>query len=328
MQRNTNNKKNIFIMFIVVFLVGNTGFYLKERSKWIYSEQPYPKAKEWLIPANMMLVYGTTLTKLPFIDERSFIMKPIIELQDYFVSKYKENLPDDDAEKYLDWHTFKLRTYMIPNAKSVVLYTDDTYSYEETREANEKAWRTIESIVKYQAKDKEFNEIRYAAFLNLAFFYLKNASVYWVHERKAPEEISYMQGLGKYSFFFDIKMMFNDRKKMKRFYNLYDYVQSMDEYYKNNYPDIFNKLIHPYYKNNINYKMTDYVMRDLINSNKNNKQEICKNKYYKLHFKSKTNLLDIYKNVDQAGRDSIDKLLSHSVDKKIEKLCKIQGEVK
>ncbi len=54
-------------------------------------------------------------------------MKPIIGLQDYFVSKWQENLPDDDAEKYLGWYVFKFRTYLVPNAGSVILYTDDTY---------------------------------------------------------------------------------------------------------------------------------------------------------------------------------------------------------
>ena len=51
-----NKKKNLLLLFVVIFIVGNVSFYLKERARWMYDGQPYPQAKEWLIPANMMLV--------------------------------------------------------------------------------------------------------------------------------------------------------------------------------------------------------------------------------------------------------------------------------
>lgn len=323
-EKNWNNqnkkmtkRKSVLLLFAIIFLVGNISFYLKERAKWIYDGQPYPKAKEWLVPANIMLVYGTTLTKLPFIDERSLIMKPIIGLQDYFVSKWQENLPDDDAEKYLGWYIFRLRTYLVPNAKSIILYNNDTYSYSETKEANEKAWKTIEAMIKYKAKDKEFNEIRYSAFLNLAYLYLDNASVYWVYEKKPDIEIYNMSQ--EKNYYFDIKKMYADRTKMRRFYELFDAFKSMQSEYQQ-YPDILQRLSNKFYINYRNYNITNFILYDLIHK-KN--ESICSknNKYSEVHIKAKNNLLRIYSGENKLGKQSIDKLLSNSVDNKLKQFC-------
>ena len=279
--------------------------------------QPYPEAKEWLIPANMMLVYGTTITKLPFMDERSFIMKPIIGLHDYFVSKWQENLPDDDAEKYLEWYIFRLRTYMVPNAKSIILYNNNTYSYEETREAEEKAWETIEAMIKYKAKDKDFYEIRYAAFLNLAYLYLNNASTYWVYERKPDIEI-YDINRPKF-YFFSREAMFKDRAKVKRFYMLFEALKPMKNEY-DDYPIILKRLNDKYYNNNIDYDVSDFILEDLIHKKD---KSICENnnKYIKVHFQAKRILLQIYNSESELGRQSINQSLSHSVDERLKQFC-------
>jgi hypothetical protein len=250
----------------------------------------------------MMLVYGTALTKLPFVDERSFIMIPIIKLQDYFVSKWEENLPNNDAEKYLGWYIFKLRTYIVPNANSVVLYNENTYSLDETRTANDEAWKTIEAMAKYEAKDSEFNEVRYAAFLTLSHLYKTNVSAYWYDGST-----------------FHKKQMFANREKMQRFYRLYDYLISMDNFYKTHYPNIFEKLNDTYYKNHVNFKVTDYILRDLLNQKK---EMACSSKYYKSHFNSKLILMNTYESENQLGKASIDNLFKKSNDKQLEKTCK------
>ena len=312
-----NKKKSLLLLFVVIFIVGNVSFYFKERAKWMYDGQPYPQAKEWLVPANMMLVYGTTLTKLPFIDERSWIMKPVIGLQDYFVKKWQENLPDDDAEKYLGWYIFRLRTYIVPNAQSVILYNKNTYSYKETKEANEKAWKTIESMIKYRAKDKEFNEIRYSAFLNLAYLYLENASVYWVYERKPDIELYDISRHKNY--FFSRESMFKDKAKMERFYKLFDALKLMKNEYKN-YPIILKRLSDKYYNNNIKFEVTDFILNDLIHKKD---KSVCNqdNQYTKVFYESKNNLQKIYNSESKLGKQSIDKVLSHSVESKLKQFC-------
>jgi hypothetical protein len=227
-----NKKKRSFLLlFITIFIVGNISFYLKERAKWMYEGQPYPEAKKWLIPANMMLVYGTVLTKIPFIDERSFIMKPIIGLQDYFVSKWQENLPDDDAEKYLGWYIFRLRTYIVPNGGGIILYGNGNYSFDEVIQFNEKAWQTIEATIKFQAKDKDFNEIRYAAFNNLSALFVSNFTVYWIHnplEERSIDDISTKRDeTSRYrtnnSYVNDSEML-KDVEKQNRLFKIYKWI--------------------------------------------------------------------------------------------------------
>ncbi|WP_298086199.1 hypothetical protein, partial [uncultured Campylobacter sp.] len=107
----TKPLKKLLLIALIALIVGNALMYVNQRSEWLYDGQPYPKAKEWLIGANFMMVYGNFLTKLPFVDEKSLIVQPVLALQDYFIKRWKENLPDDDAEKYADWYVFRLMMY-------------------------------------------------------------------------------------------------------------------------------------------------------------------------------------------------------------------------
>ena len=177
----TQNKslKKLLLIALIALIVGHIGMYVNQRSEWLYDGQPYKKAKEWLIGANFMMVYGNFLTKLPFVDEKSLIVQPVLALQDYFIKRWKENLPDDDAEKYADWYVFKLMIYIMNTSGSTVLYGNNKYSFEETIEFNEKAWETIENMIKYEAKDKMFQEIRYATFNNSSVIFAKNVLVNW-----------------------------------------------------------------------------------------------------------------------------------------------------
>jgi len=295
-------------LFLIIFLVGNIGFYLQERAKWIYEGQPYPKAKEWLVPANMMLVYGTTLTKLPFIDERSFIMKPIIGLQDYFVSKWQENLPDDDAEKYLGWYMFRLRTYMVPNTGTVTLRSKDIYSKQEVKKANDKAWQTIKAMVKYEAKDRYFKDVRYTSFLNLSFFYMKNVYVYW-------------------NFNFN-KEIFNkiNKSQLLKFKKLYKYIPKIKSYYQKRYPTLYKEFDIPYFKHMTIYMLTNYLLiyqKEDYEKDKFPIELLCnkdKNDYLKKHFESKKELISLIKSKNILSKD-IKNYINVSIDNSLEKLC-------
>ena len=322
-----NNKKTatirLSLLFIaVIFIIGNISFYLQERSKWIYEGQPYPDAKEWLVPANMMLVYGTTLTKLPFVDERSFIIKPVISLQNFFVSKWKENLPDDDAEKYLDWYIFKLQTYVIPNVNSVILYSNNIYSYDEARNANDEAWKTLEKIIELDAKDKIFENIRIKAILNLSFLYVENSSVYWC--KKDIYRFDELEVEKKCVF--DPLMMASDDEMKSRFLKLYKY---FDDKKSKEYTESFEKSgQHTKILETLKYNLTDYLLRyKLFDFNKEliNKNDICnvnKNDLLKIHMKSKKKLIEFYKTGSESRKKSVKRDFQDSTDSKINEICK------
>lgn len=308
--------------------------YLSQRDKWLYKGQPYPKAKEWLIPANMMLVYGTTITKLPFVDERSFIMKPIIYLQDYFVKKWQENLPDDDAEKYLGWYVFNLRTYIVTNGGGIILYSNKNYSFDEAIKFNEKAWNTIEAIIKYEAKDKEFNEIRYAAFNNLSALLVSNFTAYWIHNPliggfshdmdKSKIENRY---LTKNSYVNSEKML-SDTKQHKKLIALYAWIKKINILYKEKFPDIYYRAkrakASEYWENSRLHELADELIYYLIQTKQyKNNPHFCNMKRNALltdYFISKKWLME-KKEFLKTKHISIVKTISNITDNQIQKIC-------
>lgn len=259
-----NKKMSKWKLFLILVLVGNISFYFQERAKWIYNEQPYKEAKEWLVPANMMLVYGTMITKLPFVDERSFIMKPIIGLQDYFVSKWQEKLPNDDVEKYLAWYIFKLRTYIMNTSDRVILYANGKYSFNEVINFNEKAWQTIENTISYSANDKEFNEIRYAAFNNLSALFVSNLTAYWITNTSNSDYLTTDSSIS-------LASMLKDKDKYQRLLKLYNWIYKMDELFKEKYSDIYYKSLEnegaAYWINSRLNQLTNFILFYLIKTN-------------------------------------------------------------
>ena len=128
-EKSPTQTKSLKKLLLIALVVGHIGMYVNQRSEWLYDGQPYPKAKEWLIGANFMMVYGNFLTKLPFVDEKILIVQPVLALQDYFIKRWKENLSDDDAEKYADWYVFRLMMYIMNTSGSTVLYANNKYSF-------------------------------------------------------------------------------------------------------------------------------------------------------------------------------------------------------
>lgn len=326
-------KQSTLLLFVIIFFVGNSGFYFKERAKWIYDGQPYPQAKEWLIPANMMLVYGTTLAKLPFVDERSFIMKPIIGLQDYFVKKWQENLPNDDAEKYLGWYVFRLRTYIVPNGGGIILYSNKNYSFDEVIEFNEKGWKTIEATLKYEAKDEEFNEIRYAAFNNLSALFVSNFTAYWIHN-PVPYNPDYIDQsilenryLTKNSYV-DTNTMLSDTKQHARLFKLYEGIKQINTLYKERFPDIYNQSkieeSSAYWENSRLHELADGLIYYLLETEQYKDNpifcEIEKNSILADYIQSKKWLLK-HEDFLKTNKISIEKTVSNARDEQIQKAC-------
>lgn len=237
--------KNVLKIALITLIVGHAGMYITQRSEWLYKDQPYRKAKEWLIGANFMMVYGNFLTKLPFVDEKSFIVQPVLALQDYFIKRWKENLPNDDAEKYTDWYVFRLMAYIMNTSGSTVLYGNNKYSFEEVIKFNEKAWETIENMVKYEAKDKMFQEIRYAAFNNLSIIFTTNFLVYWAQKKQN-------------------ELIIKDVKQHERLIKLYDYIKYMDNLYSSKYPEIYNRAkkaeASEYFENERLHRITSQIL--------------------------------------------------------------------
>jgi hypothetical protein len=282
----------------------------------------------------MMLVYGTWLTKLPFIDERSPIMQPVIGLQDYFVSKWQENLPDDDIEKYLDWYIFRLRTYIEPNAGGIILYGSKRYTFDEVIEFNEQSWKTIEAITQYSAKDKLFNEVRYAAFNNLSALFVSNFTAYWAHN---PFKGDFSNKFNANQFekrylttnsYVDSEAMSDDCLKHKRLLKLYKWIKKMDNLYALEYPEIYSKSksaeAADYWINSRLHGLVYMIIDHLIETKKyqirNNFCDVDKNPLLADYISSKKWLVE-NKEFLQSKHISNAKIVTDKRDKRIELVC-------
>lgn len=322
----TKPLKKLLLIALIALIVGHIGMYVNQRSEWLYDGQPYKKAKEWLIGANFMMVYGNFLTKLPFVDEKSFIVRPVLALQDYFIKRWKENLPDDDAEKYADWYVFKLMIYIMNTSGSTVLYANNKYSFEETIEFNEKAWETIENMVKFEAKDGAFQEIRLAAFNNLSIIFTTNFTAYWIKNplHSKPKAKNYRLDESQVN----IPKMLKDVKQHERLIKLREYIKYMNALYSSKYPEIYNKAkkaeAAEYYENARLHSIVSQILHWQILTNKYaNIDGFCqtdKNEYLKDYIETRDWLVKNKEDLDKYDINIYTTVIK-SVDDKIKEVC-------
>ncbi len=304
------NKIKIFILFIVpLFIVANLGTYQLQRSAWINKNHPYSEAKEYLVGANILWLYGKIITSIPFVDENSLIMKPIINLQDYFIRNWQKNIPKNDAERYLGWYLFRLDSYVVPKIPSLILY-DEPYTFDEARNMLDKTWYILDNITKYKAKDKEFEQMRYIAFQKLSYIYIKSVMAYWLNDDKT---INYT-------------LLNNDHKRMKRFIRLYDELYKMQNHFKQTDPKIYQNGKHKWFDNIRLHKLTAWIFYYFtIIKQYEIQKDYCnpsKNSMLKDYLITRNNLLDL-KNVATKMQDnSIESALSDSADTNLNQTCK------
>lgn len=318
----TKPLKKLLLIALIAFVVGHALMYINQRSEWLYEGQPYKKAKEWLIGANFMMVYGNFLTKLPFVDEKSFIVWPVLALQDYFIKRWKENLPGDDAEKYADWYVFRLMMYIASDR----IYLYMKYNMDEVKKINEKAWETIENMVKFEAKDKAFQEIRLAAFNNLSIIFTTNFTAYWIKNplHSKPKAKNYRSDESQ----LNIPKMLKDVKQHERLIKLREYIKYMNVLYSSKYPEIYNKAKRAeaaeYYENSRLHSIVSQILHWQILTNRHaNIDGFCqtdKNEYLKDYIQTRDWLVKNKEDLDKYDINIYTTVII-SVDDKIKETC-------
>jgi len=261
-----------------------------------------------------MMVYGHFLTKLPFVDEKSLIVRPVLALQDYFIKRWKENLPDDDAEKYADWYVFRLMMYIASDR----IYLFMKYDMDKVKKINEKAWETIENMVKYEAKDKMFQEIRYAAFNNSSVIFSKNVLANW-------SDIKNKNGRKLVNIKNETKSQ--DVKQHERLIKLREYIKYMNALYSSKYPEIYNKAkkaeAAEYYENARLHSIVSQILHWQILTNRYaNIDGFCqtdKNEYLKDYIESRDWLVKNKEDLDKYDINIYTTVIK-SVDDKIKEL--------
>ena len=300
-----NQKRNIVFIIVAFFISFVISNYFIDKAKWLDGEHPYPKAKEALIKADTIMIPIKVLHSLPLIDEKSAILQPLLSLQDSYIKQWQENIPNDDAEKYLGWYLFRLNSLIIPNLESMALYKDGFYSFEEVRTLLDKIWLDMEMLAKYKAKDEEFEQMRYIAFMKLSFLYVRNLISYWNDENRN----------------FNNRNFNNDFEQMENLLKLNKYINDMQNYYKKT----DNKIYQVALNDRMDYARTHSLMfwiLDFYNDSEKYKEfdgycEIKKNSYLKKYLSSRAKLIDMLHN----GDNSVDNTLSDYTDESLNKIC-------
>ena len=249
-------------------------------------------------------------------------MRPVLALQDYFIKRWKENLPGDDAEKYADWYVFRLMMYIASDR----IYLYMKYNMDEVKKINEKAWETIENMVKYEAKDKMFQEIRLAAFNNLSIIFTTNFTAYWIKNplHSKPKAKNYRSDESQ----LNIPKMLKDVKQHERLIKLCEYIKYMNALYSSKYPEIYNKArkakTAEYFENERIHAIASQILYWQILTNRYaNIDGFCqmdKNEYLKDYIETRKWFLANEDDLKAKGV-SIKSTVIKSVDDKIKEVC-------
>lgn len=220
----------------------------------------------------------------------------------------------------MDQYVFRLMAYIMNTSGSTVLYGNNKYSFEEVIKFNEKAWETIENMVKYEAKDKMFQEIRYAAFNNSSVIFSKNVLVNW-------SDIENKNGRKLVNIKYETKSQ--DVKQHERLIKLHEYIKYMNALYSSKYPEIYDKAkkaeAAEYYENARLHSIVSQILHWQILTNKyTNIDSFCqtdKNEYLKDYTKTRDWLVKNEEYLDKYDID-IHTTVIRLVDDKLKETCK------
>ena len=209
---------------------------------------------------------------------------------------------------------------------STVLYGNNKYSFEETIEFNEKAWETIENMVKFEAKDKAFQEIRLAAFNNLSIIFMNNFTAYWIKNplHSKPKAKNYRSDESQVN----IPKMLKDVKQHERLIKLREYIKYMNALYSSKYPEIYNKAkkaeAAEYYENARLHSIVSQILHWQILTNRYaNIDGFCqtdKNEYLKDYIETRDWLIKNKEDLDKYDINIYTTVIK-SVDDKIKEVC-------
>jgi len=271
----------VLIFALLIFFVAvNIMAFLNESKKW--ANHPYPEAKQYLVKANIVFGYGVMLTQLPFVNEKSIIMKPIKILLNHYVEEAKKHIPENDAEREMYWYVF--RYYFIQkHARSVNLDGNNTYSTDEIKKILDEVWQVIEGISTKDIRTPLFRELRYAGMGNLSSMYLVNEKAYYENWH-----------------IFNVTDSYKNDEKILRYYRLFGYLVKMDNFYKDKYPEIVRKHGNQMIDNRNYYRCTSRILGyEIFTQKYKANNEFCnpeKNMYLKYYLDSRKYLVDFVEN--------------------------------
>ena len=206
------------------------------------------------------------------------------------------------------------------------IYLYMKYNMDEVKKINEKAWETIENMVKFEAKDKAFQEIRLAAFNSLSIIFTTNFTAYWIKNplHSKPKAKNYRSDESQ----LNIPKMLKDVKQHERLIKLCEYIKYMNALYSSKYPEIHDKTrkaeTAEYLENKRIHAIASQILYWQILTNRYAKIDgFCqadKNEYLKDYIETRKWFLANEDDLKTKGV-SIKSTVIKSVDDKIKEVC-------
>lgn len=307
--KNKINKKKLIIKIVLaLFIIFNLNLFYSTYQKIYHKGYVYPQAKKWEYMAMIVRTYGGYLARLPTLDERDWIIKPFINLDNYLLDKAYQYIPDDDLERHLKiWNL--LSTYQARNVPSGVFYGQGVYSIQEVRVILDDIWEQLEYVMTLKTRDQFYEIDKFKVWQGLSYIYTSSAMAFWYDGKTI-----------------DTNALKYDIKRQERFLKLYDYNEYISKYYKKKYPVAYKaytkKIFELQRKHDLLVWRYGYILRYPKKFLKKGFCNLDTNNYLKAYIDTRNELIDIKIGASEDRIMGIDKTLNKYRDNDINKYCK------
>jgi len=171
--------KKIAMVFISIYLIAMSVFYIQRANALLFTNKPYKEAKAYAIAGEYVLLWKVTLMSIVY--PNNAILKPFNSIESYILKKIYSYIPKTDAEREIWNYKFNLidyaRTMYAPmvdaDIKRGLSFTNPAASMKpELLTILKNIYNAMDTLSKQPMKDKEFDEIdRYLVISAMAPYY-------------------------------------------------------------------------------------------------------------------------------------------------------------
>jgi len=193
-------KNRFFKWSVVAYFSAFSFFYINQAINYFGSQRAYPKAKAFAIAADTVLFWQSVGINIKL--NRGFgvfyrLIRPedsvdtkIQEVQDFFLSKMYQYIPESDGEREMWFYKYK-QLYM-----AKIRYLPESVHNPHPRLSNimDGMYNTSYKLYEKPIKDKEFDIERYLPIAQMSYYLLSNIAYYATYERS-----NYIDKIDKFS---------------------------------------------------------------------------------------------------------------------------------
>ncbi len=305
--KKKNIKKIILNTILILFILFNINMFYSTYQKIYHKGYTYPQAKKWEYMAMIVRNYGGYVARIPTLDERDWIIKQFINLDNYLLDKAYQYIPDDDLERHLKiWNL--VSTYQAYNVPSGVFYGQGVYTIHEVRDILDNIWEQLEYVMTLKTRDQFYEIEKFKVWQGLSYIYVKSTMAYWMIDEKTINQ----------------KSIQNATIKMERFQKMYDYNEYISKYYKEKYLVAYEAYTKEIFelkrKHGLLVWRYNYIFRHQRKFIKKGFCDLNKNKYLKAYIYTRNQLIDMKNSTNEDL--GIDKTLNEHRDNNINYYCK------